>query len=105
MKPALYRLCGTSLGKIGVDKAAESVDRFLLVYSVADDVYLSPFRDAEGKYTQKALRVNAALFLFNPEAAFKLICLLDKESGGSCVETDLIDYGSGFYVHLASSSN
>ena len=68
----------------------ESVDSICLITAVSDNGDGSALGDSEGKDTEKALRVYAAILLFNPDGSLEGICLLDEEGCGSCVKTYVI---------------
>ena len=68
----------------------EAVNSELLVAAVSDDADLSAANDTEREDTEQGLCVYSALFLLDPDGRLVLVSLLDKESCGSCVETNLV---------------
>ena len=65
----------------------EAVERVYLINSVSYERDLGIFRDAEGKYAQKTLGVDAPVAFFDPYRTLERIRLLNKERCGTCVKS------------------
>ena len=89
------------LGKIGIDQRGQGIDRFLLVGAVRHEGDRRALHDAKRQDAEKALGVNASLVFFDPDAALELICLLDEESRGPCMESHLVVDDCFFRDHLS----
>ena len=93
-----------SLGEIGIDQRRQGVDRLLLVCAVRHEGDRRALDDAERQNTEKALGVHASLVFFDPDAALELICLLDEESRGPCMESHLVVDDCFFRTEFLSNS-
>ena len=78
----------------------KAVNCVLLIHTVSDDADGGPTDDTEGQNTKKALGVDAALILLDPDGSLELVGLLDEESCGTGVQADLVLYSNIFNVHI-----
>lgn len=76
--------------KVGINQFGKSIDGFGFIGTVSYQSNGRALYYAQREDAEKRFGVNAALFLFNPDAAFELIGFLNKESRGSCVKAYLI---------------
>ena len=86
-------------GETGLHQSHQAIDRQLLIAAVSDDPDIGAAHNAEGQDTQQALRIHAAFFLLHPDRGFVLVGLLDKERGGTGMQTDLVLHQHFFDVH------
>jgi len=78
------------LRKVAFNQRLKSIRCRYFVRSLGYKGYICSLDDAKRKDTQETFGVYPALVLFDPNAAFKLVSLLNKEGGRSCVQTYLI---------------
>ena len=91
---------GKSLfGEICVDQCGEDFDCLLFIVAVSNDADVGSLDYAEGKHAKQALGIDAALVLFDPDAALELIGLLDEKGGRSCVEAHLVINNRSLDIH------
>jgi hypothetical protein len=84
---AAYISFAKKSGKVTVNKIFKTDNRISLVHTVGNDGNSRALYNTERKHTEKALRVNAAIILFNPDRALEAISLLNKEGSRPCVES------------------
>ena len=87
------------LAEIGRDKFSQRISCANLIGTFSNDGYLSTLSYTHGENSQQTLCVHASVILFNPDAAFELIGLLDEKGGRSCVEAHLVIYNRGLDIH------
>lgn len=90
-------------GECRFDQLDKAVNSSLLVNAVSDDADVGAADNTQRQYTQQRLGVYSPLFLLNPDRRLEFVCLLDKESSGTCVETNLIFDGNIFQIHTKLS--
>ena len=78
------------LGKAREYKIYKTLNGLLLVRTVGNDPNGSAADNSQGKYAEKALGVDAAFLLFDPNGGLVFIGLLDKEGCGAGVQSDLV---------------
>ena len=93
-----------SLGKVGCDKLWKRIDSSCLVSTVGNEVDSSALNDAQRENAEQALGIDTSVFLLDPDAAFELVCFLNKESSRSCVQAHLIVNNYFFGYHSRHSS-
>ena len=65
--------------EVVLDQFHQRLDSLFLIGAVGDQRNGGALHDAQGQNAQQALGIDAAILLFNPDAALELICFLDKE--------------------------
>jgi len=75
------------LGKARVDEGGQTVQCGVLVLTVSNQGDGHALGNTQGQHTQKALGVDLTVVLLHPDGALIAICLLNKEGGGSGVQT------------------
>ena len=91
------------LRKIRIDQIGQGLDRFFFVRTVCNKGHGRTLDDPQRENAQKTFGVDTTFILFNPNAAFKLIGLLNEESRRSCVQADLIVDNDLFANHTRHS--
>ena len=87
------------LGEVRIDESRQRCDRFFLIRAVRNDRDLGTLHDAEGQDAQKALGIDAALFLLDPDAALELVGFLDEKRRRSGMKAYLIVNDYFFAYH------
>ena len=87
------------LAKIIVDQVLQGGHSFLLISAIGDEGDDGALSDAQRQNAQQALSIDATLFSLDPDAALKLISLLDEVGGGTGVQADLVLHGDFLCIH------
>ena len=85
--------------EIGGDKLSQRIGCANLIGTFSNDGDFGTLSDTHGENAQQALCVHASVILFDPDAALKLVCLLDEKGGRSCVEAHLVINNRSLDIH------
>ena len=91
------------LAETGVDQLDQTFHGLLLVSAIGDDTNGGAADDAQRQDAQQALGVYATLLFLDPDEGLILIGLLDEESSGTGMLTDLIFNGNFLNKHSDST--
>ena len=83
------------LCEAAVHQLDQTLNRSLLIRAVRNDANGGAAHDAQRQHTQQALGVYPPLFFFDPDGRLVLIGLLNEESGGTSMQSDLV-FNSNF---------
>ena len=76
----------------GIDQSRKAFNSLGFVGTVGNKSDSHTLYDAEGQNTQKALRIDPAVFSLDPYRALIRICFLNKESSRSCMKANVVFY-------------